>query len=295
MAQYAPDTEQEVLTALRRLNPWIENTEYTEDIVQLASLLLTNSTPISHKVRYEQRLAAQSRFAAGRSAWNAWAMDMLQVFKLAADNPPFVAVCDLLAQVDFSGQRFETDADFAALIFPGTTDFSGVEFEKSAWFNACSFKGDVSFERAVFHGVASFEGSSLSTSARFGLTSWARGAEFRNVWIDGRCDFSDASFDHAAWFVGARFADTSFAGARFGGAAGFARCHFAGPADFSGTQFGQSCSFEAAEFVSDASFAGAQSAGSAWLTETRFARQSRADLEGFAAHLQLDGAVGLVA
>lgn len=271
MTKFNPQRNSTVVAELKLLNPWVDNTDYGDDVVQLARALLGDVGPISEKAHFEQRLATMGRFAAGRETWNVWAREMLEIRGLAGSDPALGAVCDALAIANFSGARFTEDVDFAALVFPGRADFSGSEFEASAWFQGSTFYGNAVFRQVSFMGEAGFECSTFYALADFSHAMFLRPAEFRQIQIlcEGLFEFTD--FASCAWFGGSSLANTSFAEARFGHAAGFAGCEFSGPVSFSRAMFGQSLSFEGARFAGQADLTEIIVDGAAWFDDAEFA------------------------
>ena len=270
MTKFNPQRNSTVAAELKLLNPWVENTDYGDDIVQLARALLGDVGPISEKAHFEQRLATMGRFAAGRATWNSWAQEMLEVRGLAGTDPALVAVCDALAIANFSGARFTEDVDFAALVFPGRADFSGSEFEADCWFQSTTFYGSAVFRQVSFLGEANFERASFYGPAEFGNAVFSRAAQFRQSQILGRALFEHTDFNGGAWFVGTKFFEARFDGARFGDAAGFANTTYQADTSFARAMFEASCSFEGAEFLAGLDLSAVDINGSAWFQGVRF-------------------------
>ena len=278
MTKFNPQRNSTVVAELKLLNPWVENTDYGDDIVQLARALLGDIGPISEKAHFEQRLATMGRFAAGRKTWNAWSQDMMEVRSLADTDPALSAVCDALAIANFSGARFTENIDFAALIFPGRSDFSGSEFEADCWLQGATFYGPAVFRQTSYLGETNFERSTFNASADFSNAVFARLGQFREIQILGQALFEYTDFANGAWYSGSTFAEVSFLDARFGDAASFTDCQFAGSATFERAMFLASCGFEGAAFKQAANFRDVNVAGAAWFYGAEFAQP--ADFQG---------------
>lgn len=277
MTKFNPQRNSTVVAELKMLNPWVDNTDYGDDVVQLARALLGDIGPISEKAHFEQRLATMGRFAAGRATWNSWAQQMLEVRGIAGTDPALAAVCDALAIANFSGARFTEDVDFAALVYPGRADFSGSEFEADCWFQGATFYGSAVFRQVSFLGEANFERASFYSSADFGNSVFSRAAQFRSAQVLGPALFEYTDFAGGAWFVGSKFSEGQFNGARFGNAAGFAACEFQGPASFERAIFEASCSFEGAVFADDVNLSSVDVNGSAWFADAKFVSLPKVD------------------
>lgn len=270
MTKFNPQRNSAVVTELKLLNPWVDNTDYGDDIVQLARALLGDIGPISEKAHFEQRLATMGRFASGRAAWNKWSQDMLEVRGLAGTDPALGAVCDALAIANFSGTRFTEDVDFAALVFPGRADFSGSEFEADCWFQGTTFYGPGIFRQVSFLGETSFERATFYSLADFQNAMFMKAAQFREVQIVGQSLFAFADFARGAWFAGSKFDEADFSEARFGEAAAFTNCEFSGPASFKRVMFQSSCGFQGVKFLAETDLSEVDVNGSAWFGDIQF-------------------------
>ncbi len=278
MTKFNPQRHSTVVAELKLLNPWVENTDYNDDIVHLARALLGNIGPISEKAHFEQRLATMNRFATGRQAWNAWSQEMLEVRKLAGSDPGLVAVCDALAKANFSGTRFTEGVDFAALVFPGRAEFSGSEFETDCWFQGSTFFGHATFRQASFLGGSSFERSSFYGLVDFSNSLFMQPAQFRKVQILGPAVFERTDFADGGWFSGSRFNSAAFDNSRFGNPASFTDCEFLGSASFAQAVFQTSCGFEGAQFRKSVNLSKVEINGAAWFCDVQFAQPP--DLNG---------------
>ncbi len=272
MTKFNPQRNSTVVAELKLLNPWVENTDYNDDIVHLARALLGNIGPISEKAHFEQRLATMSRFAAGRKAWNAWSKEMLEVRSLADTDPGLVAVCDALAKANFSGMRFTESVDFAALVFPGRAEFSGSEFETDCWFQGATFYGSATFRQASFLGETSFERASFYGIVDFANSLFMQPAQFRQVQIFGPAVFEHTDFTRGGWFSSCKFNDVVFANAHFGGATAFTDSEFLGAATYAEAVFQASCGFEGAKFRKQAKLLQVEVGGAAWFQDAKFAQ-----------------------
>lgn len=270
MTKFNPQRNSTVVSELKLLNPWVENTDYGDDIVQLARALLGDIGPISEKAHFEQRLATMGRFAAGRRAWNAWSQEMLEVRGLTGNDPALAAVCDALAIANFSGARFTEDVDFAALIFPGRADFCGSEFEADCWFQGATFYGSGSFRQVSFLGHTNFERANFYGTADFSYSVFGQPAQFRSVQINDQALFEYTDFTRGAWFSGSKIGSGSFSEARFGDAAAFTDCEFTGPANFARALFQKSFGLEGAEFLDAVDLSHVDVNGAAWLADAKF-------------------------
>ncbi len=277
MTKFNPQRNSTVVAELKLLNPWVENTDYGDDIVQLARALLGDIGPISEKAHFEQRLATMGRFAAGRAAWNSWSQEMLEVRGLAGGDPALAAVCDALAIANFSGTRFTEDVDFAALAFPGRADFCGSEFEADCWFQGSTFYGTAAFRQVSFMGEANFERATFYGLADFANSVFMQSGQFRQSQILGQAMFEYTDFARGAWFSGAKINEAAFANARFGGAAAFTDCEFSGPASFVGAMFQKSCGFEGAKFLEGVDLSQVDVNGAAWFAKAVFATLPKFD------------------
>ncbi|MCH9808532.1 MAG: pentapeptide repeat-containing protein [Alphaproteobacteria bacterium] len=271
MTKFNPQRNSAVVSELKLLNPWVENTDYGDDIVQLARALLGDIGPISEKAHFEQRLATMGRFASGRPAWNKWSQEMLEVRGLAGTDPALGAVCDALAIANFSGTRFTEDVDFAALVFPGRADFSGSEFEADCWFQGTTFYGPAILRQVSFLGEACFERATFYSVCDFQNAMFMKPAQFRDIQVVGQAMFEYADFARGAWFSGSKFDEANFSEARFGEATAFTDCEFAGPASFARAMFQSSCGFEGANFLGDIDMSQVDINGAAWLGDAKFA------------------------
>lgn len=118
---------------------------------------------------------------------------------------------------------------------------------------------EADFSKCTFGGVR-------FSDAHFQHSAWFKGATFAdNAWFD-RATFSDnvrfewATFADDAWFEGATFSDN----------AGFDRATFSGHAWFAGATFAGDAAFRRATFSGDAGFEGATFSGHARFEEARF-------------------------
>lgn len=271
MTKFNPQRNSTVVAELKLLNPWVENTDYGDDIVQLARALLGDIGPISEKAHFEQRLATMGRFASGRTSWNAWSQEMLEVRGLAGSDPALGAVCDALAIANFSGTRFTEDVDFAALVFPGRADFCGSEFEADCWFQGSTFYGTAAFRQVSFMGEANFERATFYGLADFANSVFMQAGQFRQAQILGQAMFEHTDFARGAWFSDAKINEAAFADARFGDAAAFTNCEFSGPATFVRSMFQKSCGFEGAKFLEGVDLSQVDVNGAAWFAKAKFA------------------------
>ncbi|MEQ8824631.1 MAG: pentapeptide repeat-containing protein [Filomicrobium sp.] len=272
MTKFNPQRNSTVVAELKLLNPWVENTDYGDDVVQLARALLGDIGPISEKAHFEQRLATMGRFAAGRQTWNAWAQDMMDVRSLAVADPALSAVCDALAIANFSGACFTETVDFAALLFPGRADFSGSEFEADCWMQGSTFYGPAAFRQVSFMGDTNFERSTFYGTADFSNSMFSRQGQFRKFQVLGQAIFEHTDFARCAWFADAKMHEASFGKARFADAAAFTDCEFSGKASFERAWFQKSCGFEGAVFGQDVNFRDVDVAGAAWFSGAKFAQ-----------------------
>ncbi|MBU2580742.1 MAG: pentapeptide repeat-containing protein [Alphaproteobacteria bacterium] len=270
MTKFNPQRNSTVVAELKLLNPWVDNTDYGDDIVQLARALLGDIGPISEKAHFEQRLATMGRFAAGRAAWNSWSQNMLEVRGLAGSDPALVAVCDALAIANFSGTRFTEDVDFAALVFPGRADFCGSEFEADCWFQGSTFYGSAVFRQVSFMGEASFERATFYGLADFANSVFMQPGQFRQSQILGQAMFESIDFARGAWFTDSKINSAEFSDARFGDSAAFTNCEFSGPASFSRAMFQKTCGFEGASFLELVDMREVDVNGAAWFGNAKF-------------------------
>lgn len=278
MTKFNPQRNSTVVAELKHLNPWVDNTDYGEDIVQLARALLGDIGPISEKAHFEQRLATMGRFASGRSNWNSWAQEMLEVRSLAGGDPALVAVCDALAIANFSGTRFTEEVDLAALVFPGRADFCGSEFEAECWFQGATFYGSAVFRQISFMGEVNFERASFYGVADFGNSVFMQPGQFRQVQFLGQAMFEYTDFARGAWFSKSKISSAEFLEARFGDSAAFTDCEFSGRASFARAMFQKTCGFEGATFLEGVDLSQVDVDGAAWFREAEFAALPR--LEG---------------
>lgn len=272
MTKFNPQRNSTVVNELKLLNPWVENTDYGDDIVQLARALLGDIGPISEKAHFEQRLATMGRFASGRAAWNKWSQEMLEVRGIAGNDPALGAVCDALAIANFSGTRFTEDVDFAAMVFPGRADFCGSEFEAECWFQGSTFYGTAAFRQVSFMGEANFERATFYGAADFGNSVFMQQGQFRKSQILGQANFEYIDFARGAWFSGAKINVANFMEARFGDCTAFTDCEFTGPASFERAMFQKSCGFEGAKFLESVDLSQVDVNGAAWVSKAIFSK-----------------------
>lgn len=277
MTKFNPQRNSTVVAELKHLNPWVENTDYGDDIVQLARALLGDIGPISEKAHFEQRLATMGRFASGRAAWNSWSQEMLEVRGLAGGDPALMAVCDALAIANFSGTRFTEEVDFAALIFPGRADFCGSEFEAEGWFQGATFYGPAVFRQISFMGEANFERATFYGVADFGNSVFMQPAQFRQTQFLGQGLFEYTDFARGAWFSNSKISLAAFSEARFGDSAAFTDCEFSGPASFARAMFQKTCGFEGAKFLEEVDLSEVDVNGAAWFGNAEFSALPKID------------------
>ena len=191
-------------------------------------------------------------FEEGNRAWNAWADERLAERKALEESGDWIdgdpgkwneqtRAWHEMAEADFSGHRFETEARFDHFRFPGDAVFERVSFLESARFDRCEFLGK---------------------------------AEFSEVRITGFCGFADATFRATALFDEAAFmGDVSFPGVNFSNDTRFNRAKFRGEAHFNGTQFKGAVSFEWAAFSGRTAFLDAEFSDKADFRDAAFSRR----------------------
>jgi len=117
-----------------------------------------------------------------------------------------------LCGVDFTGARFAKglraeEARFDGLCwfqgarFDGPADFSGAHFASDARFDAAVFT-EARFHAAEFRGIAGFCDARFAQADLAGMTAYGN-ADFGNVRVETRADFSGSEFLGGFWADGA--------------------------------------------------------------------------------------------
>ncbi|MFJ9781489.1 pentapeptide repeat-containing protein [Amycolatopsis sp. NPDC101161] len=121
----------------------------------------------------------------------------------------------------FTGAKFDGDADLGGATFLERAEFDRTTFTGRARFSDATFVKDVRIRTAEFRGKARFRGTNFRDEARFTGTRF-----LDNAWL------GEATFRADVWFTQTRFEqDVRFDGAVFRGSARFHDATFAWPAE----------------------------------------------------------------
>ncbi|MCA2216562.1 pentapeptide repeat-containing protein [Jidongwangia harbinensis] len=121
-------------------------------------------------------------------------------------------------EADFSGARFQGEAQFPAVTFRVRVRFDGLTVEDAASFDGAVFAAGVSFQDATFLRNAEFLRAGFTGEAWFGATRFCGEASFDLAEFHDEAWFGDAEFRSEAWIDNTTFgSDTSFERATFEG------------------------------------------------------------------------------
>ena len=254
--------------------------------------------------------------AAAVTTWNVWAEKMLArkekiiqankwklrttTLGLAGETQETI---DWLedAHANFSGYKFENNADFRNFRFPGPASFGPVlslenetvegstALRKKGQFflgvfppgGNVEFTGEALFADAEFFGPANFAGAKFNVLGDFrGATFHDDAAFYGSIFLQMGPDFSQARFAKTAGFDKANFKKdprvlqyfsfAQFTETKFDGEAHFSRVRFDGLTHFLRAQFLKRANFDQAEFTEMANFNAAHFVGDAWFKGAKF-------------------------
>src|SRR5215218_6797871 len=155
-----------------------------------------------------------------------------KVNKLAHGNYNFRGTIFPMGTSDFEGFGFGSDAEFVGAVLCGTANFAEAKFNREAKFRRATFRGEADFSEATFEEQAGFRRANFEDEAHFNGAIFNEEARFRRVTFKrsvefeapsekdldeipsnkdlgeahsfyGRVNFSRASFEAGATFVGA--------------------------------------------------------------------------------------------
>ncbi len=170
--------------------------------------------------------------------------------------------CTFEGSIDAPDATFERTVDVSGSRFEGTVDLSGATFRAPALFRVASidtgntleerrtrFQGDADFSLATFDDLASFAGSEYKAAGTFRDTRFAD-VTFASARFVQAGDFERASFRGVASFNHATFSgEATFSEGDFRRGARFAQTKFLARGVFTRAQFGEDTSFLNARFV----------------------------------------------
>jgi len=214
-------------------------------------------------------LALQAR---GRSAWNAWAAEMIERrraiiaagdWSWARDSRTDIYPTNKItgdwmqdADADFGYRSFD-DADFSGFVFPGYASFVAATFHRTALFREARFCEGAGFTFTRFEGDAAFEDAEFRSRGNFFR------AEFRAPARFDRCRFVPAesapTFQGLASFNNAKFLKlASFVDMYYAYGIHLTETQFIDRADFDGVVADKTFSLHKTVFGSRASFRDAE-------------------------------------